>query len=895
MVEYLDGPTNDGTAGIGAEFESPFFYFENYKCNLDDTNAAKKKVLAGRRGPNWVLTADTGDGPGKVKGEYILNGEAIKVGSGDAARAGKAIADDFVSGQATNTGVSSLLTSGQLNWAPWKAPVRATVGIEDNKCNPWTIGSPGKRDSGLNTLWMPQITAPMPLEAVYSLMKLQFQTEDPPVLAKDYMYGKNYLILVMPKYFEGNPNGIDPSKVTDDVLAFCSLVLSYAKAASDPLKPDESPKLRTTFMPRTDFNTLFKQVKSKIPGDLFSLFNFLACSKANGTREVMFDEKYCSKQGSKIISNNKFGDLAYTNVARHPHATMSVKSWIQGIGALSPSPDLLSKFDKSIDGSIGGLGSRMERMYGSQRSVPLFEFRNLGETATVGIEGFMAEIDSTIQDLHRKYENAPGGRNARRAVASACALNAPTTKTISTAKPEVTCNTFSDPDNNAPSGCKCSGMDGTYSFLTPSGTQTGFNICGYTTKPTATVGASHGPFYTTRPDGVVVSCATSTYHNYAVNSKPTCAGTTKAVSTVASIASSYSSSQRAALSATACNSLAPAASQWAAADCEGAWTSAINNYNSHKTSTSKPQENFIWSIANYFGLPGDMDCADLASDNLLSELFSTIKNGVFEAKAVVTELVGMSSSHFAGSFQAVASGAVEENILGQNVGGMMKSAFGSLTTIDEYLFNGSSISTLHSIITGGQLLEPNWVPPSLNSLMNGPILNAFLASLIPLAWQKSPSPVIPVIINSGHMCGEKSSSDLSEWLEPAVAAKTGVCYQNQMWYGVGCQKSPICPHNLCGIGRFTILPGTSSLGSKAWPITFDQIVQASVNGYMQNRKKNGGGFAKAADTAALSAIYDQNITAPGVNTIPVCGLDELLHNLDAYFNRHVQSKNFPCN
>ena len=28
-IVYLDGPTADGTAGIGAEFESLFFYFVN--------------------------------------------------------------------------------------------------------------------------------------------------------------------------------------------------------------------------------------------------------------------------------------------------------------------------------------------------------------------------------------------------------------------------------------------------------------------------------------------------------------------------------------------------------------------------------------------------------------------------------------------------------------------------------------------------------------------------------------------------------------------------------------------------------------------------------------------------------------------------------------------------
>lgn len=85
------------------------------------------------------------------------------------------------------------------------------------------------------------------------------------------------LVLVKEKYFASKPNNIDGSKLTNDVLAFCTLVLSYAKAATVELKADQSPKLFIVFMPRTEFNTLFRLVKPKLPGDLFSLFNTLAC------------------------------------------------------------------------------------------------------------------------------------------------------------------------------------------------------------------------------------------------------------------------------------------------------------------------------------------------------------------------------------------------------------------------------------------------------------------------------------------------------------------------------------------------------------------------------------------------------------------------------------------
>ena len=107
---FDDAVTADGTAGIGAEFESPVFYFTNPDCSLDDTNAAKRKVIAKRTGDNWKLTADTGFGQGMVDAEYILDGANIKVGTDDGANTGKAIADDLVSHYSDSVRCSVLLT-----------------------------------------------------------------------------------------------------------------------------------------------------------------------------------------------------------------------------------------------------------------------------------------------------------------------------------------------------------------------------------------------------------------------------------------------------------------------------------------------------------------------------------------------------------------------------------------------------------------------------------------------------------------------------------------------------------------------------------------------------------------------------------------------------------------
>ena len=96
QLVYKDGPTSDQTAGIGAEFESPFFKLKKEGCSLDDTNNARKSLIEGRRGTNWELTADSVGVAGELQAEYILDGRTINVGSGDGAKAGKAIADDLV-------------------------------------------------------------------------------------------------------------------------------------------------------------------------------------------------------------------------------------------------------------------------------------------------------------------------------------------------------------------------------------------------------------------------------------------------------------------------------------------------------------------------------------------------------------------------------------------------------------------------------------------------------------------------------------------------------------------------------------------------------------------------------------------------------------------------------
>ncbi|KAI3327059.1 hypothetical protein HD806DRAFT_531649 [Xylariaceae sp. AK1471] len=474
--DELIAPTSDGTVGIGAEFESPFFFLTNSACSEADTDTAKKQVIAGRTGTNFELTADTGAGAGKLNAEYILDGQNIKVGSGDAARAGAAAAADIIA------------------WQPWNGDGRNNIDVANSNCNPWSIGGPSKGTKPEDLPWDMQVTAPMPLEALYSLMKEQLADINPPernVLdgyetRRAGKSGANNLVVVTQDYFQSNENGIDKSKVSDDVLGFCSLVLSYAKGAEYPLKEGQSPKQLLTFMPRTEFNTIFQQVKSKIPGDLFALFNSLACYKTEGG-QTKVDNDYCSGSVTTPVPTEKFSKLTFMNSA----ASVSIKTWIQGIGSGTGAKDALSVFDKSIDGSIGGLGTTTEKLFNSQRSAPLFEFRDLYTPSTAEMEQYMDKVDTAIQSLHNTFANAP---QRKRDVPASCYMTSSATSSATatssvpasiTPAPTPSCELHSeDPDQGINQAfCLCDESI-TLSVLPATSAQS--ESCAYKSIPTGT-------------------------------------------------------------------------------------------------------------------------------------------------------------------------------------------------------------------------------------------------------------------------------------------------------------------------------------------------------------------------------------------------------------------------
>ena len=154
------------------------------------------------------------------------------------------------------------------------------VDIQDSPCNPWTITQPEEGGGAGGIGWAPQVTAPLPLEAIQDLFSKAVGSQSSPLLSR--INPGRGMVYVTKDFFQAKPNGISSDTVKDDVLGFFSLVVSYAKGAKDE-EEDTSPKEIISLMPRTDWTNLFNQVKPAVPGTLYDIVKILACYSGSGS------------------------------------------------------------------------------------------------------------------------------------------------------------------------------------------------------------------------------------------------------------------------------------------------------------------------------------------------------------------------------------------------------------------------------------------------------------------------------------------------------------------------------------------------------------------------------------------------------------------------------------
>lgn len=134
--------------------------------------------------------------------------------------------------------------------------------------------------------WQYQVTVPMPLGAIHDVFRKAHLGEKSPLLSDFKPASKKRMIWVNKNFFQSNPEGNSPDKITADAMGFLSLVVSYAKNAQARSEPEKSPKMLTTIMPRTDFATIYGDVKSDIKGDLYNLVSVMLCYKNGADDEV---------------------------------------------------------------------------------------------------------------------------------------------------------------------------------------------------------------------------------------------------------------------------------------------------------------------------------------------------------------------------------------------------------------------------------------------------------------------------------------------------------------------------------------------------------------------------------------------------------------------------------
>ncbi|KAI9672308.1 MAG: hypothetical protein M1831_002124 [Alyxoria varia] len=371
--------------GIGAEFETSGIGFGSEGCSKDNTDAAKGKSIAERKGTYWTLTGDTTpDRAGALSTEYILDGSKIRLGSGDAKKAAAEVSADL------------------LTWDPWTNMADNEYNIEDNKCNPWKVTKPTKNGAAASIVFFPQITAPLPLEGVSDLFAKIVKNEGSALLKPRLEPPRNF-VHVTKDFFQSRPQGIDPNNVEEDVLGFFSLILAYCR---NTFTGNRTPKNIVSIMSRTEFSTIYKLVKAKIPGDLYEIVKVVACYQID-ERGISIDKDYCSGTPEDPKPNQQMDANEFSFRAEK----LKVKDWIEGIQN-GVSPDGLSKMDKQEDGSLGGFGTTMESVLDTDRPVPIFEFRNL-DALTIGKVAELVDLaEQEIIGYHKAASDKDRSRHA---------------------------------------------------------------------------------------------------------------------------------------------------------------------------------------------------------------------------------------------------------------------------------------------------------------------------------------------------------------------------------------------------------------------------------------------------------------------------------------------------
>jgi hypothetical protein len=124
---------------------------------------------------------------------------------------------------------------------------------------------------------------------------------------------------------------------------------------------------------------------------------------------VSLDNKYCSGDPGAPTSTGYLDKQEFYLVDDTDDAVTErqfpILDWIGSIQNPVDGTDLLSKADAELfKKSVGGLGTAVEKMYGSDREVPIFEFRNLKGKASDEWVEYPTRVEDELLKLHEKHK-----------------------------------------------------------------------------------------------------------------------------------------------------------------------------------------------------------------------------------------------------------------------------------------------------------------------------------------------------------------------------------------------------------------------------------------------------------------------------------------------------------
>ena len=199
-----------------------------------------------------------------------------------------------------------------------------------------------------------------------------------------------------------------------------------------------------------------------------------------------FDSKFCGGTAAAPEPNSYMDGIGWClrNTDNGDHRCLTVQAWITSITGGS-SPDELTKLDRLIDSSIGGLGTKLENIVSTTRAVPLFEFRNLGGYAAGSFEKKVNDAEQALIAYHLQYKSPPQRKLAKRQIyIDGCSTTSAPSSPTPAPTPSCTLQN-EDPDQGIfTQGCICGST--TLPLLNLTSATADAQSCAYTALPTTT-------------------------------------------------------------------------------------------------------------------------------------------------------------------------------------------------------------------------------------------------------------------------------------------------------------------------------------------------------------------------------------------------------------------------